>query len=232
MSNQQPSPATLARRVAPDACARWAGALLTLGLLLLAGCADDEPPAEDEASARPPVVEAPPAAVAPAEPGSEQDDGRAGVDEELDDELAAALEDEPSELATLAEAAQEHDVDADLVAALAWHESRWDHSARSPAGAVGVLQVMPSTAERVSDRLGEPLDPTDVEDNAAAGAAYLAGLKSDFETTRRALIAYNMGSAQLRDEGPLASSEEFAERVLDTRDQLAQVDWEPVGAEP
>ncbi len=153
-----------------------------------------------------------------------------------DDELVAAIEREPDELVPVVEAAQEQDVEPELAAALAWHESRWDQGARSHAGAVGVMQVMPSTAERVADRLDEPLDPHDVEDNALAGVAYIAGLMDDFDSTRDALIAYNMGSGQLREEGPLPQSEAFADRVLDTADDLAEVRWkpeevrEPVGA--
>lgn len=206
------------------------GLLGVLGLIVLTGCAADEATSEEaERPLPPPSVEpSQPAGTAPTLTADRATD----PGDVLDEDLAAALEEDPPELAALAEAADEYDVEADLIAALAWHESRWDHAARSHAGAVGVLQVMPSTAERVSDRLREPLDPVDLEDNAIAGTAYLAGLKADFATVRRALIAYNMGSVQLRDDGPLTESEEFADRVLETRDQLAQVDWEPTASAP
>ena len=165
----------------------------------------------------------------PGEPGDGR--GDAGGDdepsEELGGEIGNALADRRDALAPLARAAREHDVDPDLVAALAWHESRWDQDARSQAGAVGIMQVMPATAEGVGERLEQSLDPTDIEDNAMAGTAYLARLKADFDSPRQALIAYNMGPTRLREQGPLTVSEEFADRVLETRDELAgaDVDW-------
>jgi soluble lytic murein transglycosylase-like protein len=40
----------------------------------------------------------------------------------------------------------QYDFDGLLVAALGYQESRFDQSKRSPAGAIGVMQVLPSTA--------------------------------------------------------------------------------------
>lgn len=208
--------------------AALAGLLLAGGLLAtLAGALDHEDEPEGLARQPDPVRVAPAGGLAVEEDEDDEPDAPPADEALEDDELVAAIERQPDELEPVVDAAQEQDVEPELAAALAWHESRWDQSARSHVGAVGVMQVMPSTAERVADRLGEPIDPTDPEDNALAGVAYLADLKDEFDATRDALIAYNMGSGQLREQGPLPQSEAFADRVLATAEDLAEVRWRP-----
>lgn len=144
---------------------------------------------------------------------------------DADEQLADRLAEEPDVLAVLAEAAAEFDVATELVLALAWHESRWRPDAVSPAGAVGVLQVMPSTAERVAadvEAIEPPVDLTDPADNAAVGAAYVSGLLDRYDgDARRALLAYNQGAMTLEERGPLPSAAAFAERVRETAELLA-----------
>lgn len=144
-----------------------------------------------------------------------------------DADLAAALAEEPSALDPLVEVARTHGVDPRLAVAVAWHESRWDPSARSHAGAVGMMQVQPTTVQRVAREIGESLTPTDPADNATAGVIYLSWLQDNFETTRRALIAYNQGSRALHEDGPYPSAERYAEAVLETRTHLEQAGWTP-----
>lgn len=144
-----------------------------------------------------------------------------------DANLAAALAKEPPALEPLVKAARTHGVDPRLAVAVAWHESRWDPSARSHAGAVGMMQVQPTTVKRVAREIGEPLTPTDPADNATAGVIYLSWLQDNFESARRALIAYNQGSRALRDNGPYPSAERYAEAVLKTRTHLEQAGWTP-----
>ncbi len=60
-----------------------------------------------------------------------------------------------------------------LLAALAWSESRFLIQARSPKGALGIMQMMPVTADRFG--LTDALDP---EENITAAARYLAFLKN------------------------------------------------------
>ena len=63
-----------------------------------------------------------------------------------------------------------YDFDWMLLAAQAYQESGLDHSKRSRAGAVGVMQILPSTA--ASKRVGIP-DIEDLENNIHAGVKYL-----------------------------------------------------------
>lgn len=96
------------------------------------------------------------------------------------------------------EAASEHGLDFELLQAVIATESAFDPGAVSPKGAVGLMQVIPQTAERfgvrpqgrqsVSDRL------TDPRTNIQAGSRYLAWLLSYFGgDVRLALAAYNAG---------------------------------------
>jgi membrane-bound lytic murein transglycosylase MltF len=94
-----------------------------------------------------------------------------------------------------------------LLAALAYQESRLDHSLRSPRGAVGIMQLLPSTA--ADPNVGIP-DIEVLENNIHAGAKYLAFLRDRYfsadeieehERVFFALAAYNAGPrrvAQLR----------------------------------
>lgn len=101
----------------------------------------------------------------------------------------------------LREAATRYDFDWLLLAALGFQESRLDPEARSPVGAVGLLQVQPATGRW----LGFP-DVRPLRENALAGAAYLALLRKDHfqepgitgeDRVHFALAAYNAGPARV-----------------------------------
>ena len=90
-----------------------------------------------------------------------------------------------------------------LLAAQCYQESTFDPKARSWAGACGLMQIMPSTA----DHLGLPMSAIhDAESNVAAAAKYMAELQGHFsdigDPTQRvlfALAAYNGGFHHIRD---------------------------------
>lgn len=95
-----------------------------------------------------------------------------------------------------------------LLAAQCYQESGYDPGARSWAGACGLMQIMPTTA----DRLGlARSDMFDAEKNVAAGARLMGILMREFSdipnTSERinfALAAYNAGSGHVRDAMALA----------------------------
>lgn len=77
-------------------------------------------------------------------------------------------------------------------------ESSFDPRARSPAGAVGLFQLMPATAKRYGLRtwpLDHRLRP---DDSARAAAKYLANLHTQFKDWRLALAAYNAGEGTVQ----------------------------------
>lgn len=86
----------------------------------------------------------------------------------------------------------------ELVLSIARQESEFNHTVSSHAGAKGLMQVMPGTAQDMARKIGEPYDlprlTTDPAYNARLGAAYLAGLRDRFGTSV-ALTAsgYNAG---------------------------------------
>jgi len=89
-----------------------------------------------------------------------------------------------------------------IIKRLIWVESKNDPAAVSPAGAVGLMQLMPDTAFWMAARLDLSIgidDLTDPHINVRIGAAYLAYLKERFDGDMRlALIAYNAGEGTLR----------------------------------
>ena len=71
-------------------------------------------------------------------------------------------------------------------------ESSYRPRARSPKGAMGLMQLMPATARRYS--VSDPFDP---EANIDGGTRYLKSLLEEFEVSD-ALAAYNVGEMSAR----------------------------------
>jgi soluble lytic murein transglycosylase-like protein len=86
----------------------------------------------------------------------------------------------------LDEAAERYGMPRALARAVAWIESKGDQSRVSPAGAVGVMQLMPDTAE------GLNVDRFDFEENIDGGVRYLARLVQQYGE-RAGVASYNSG---------------------------------------
>ncbi len=80
-----------------------------------------------------------------------------------------------------------------LVFALIRVESGFDPNAVSPAGAVGLLQVMPSTYKWLREKYGIEGDLTDPASNIEIGLFYLKYLLERYGDLEEALMAYNVG---------------------------------------
>jgi hypothetical protein len=99
----------------------------------------------------------------------------------------------PIDICTLiAQAADTHQLPRPYFARLIWKESRFDISAVSPKGAMGVAQFMPGTA--LKRGLSDPFDP---EQAIPASAAYLAELRTLFGNLGLAAAAYNSGERRV-----------------------------------
>ena len=111
-----------------------------------------------------------------------------------------------------ARAEQQYGVDASLLAAVAKQESGFDPGALSPAGAQGLMQLMPATARGLG--VSDPFDPAQAVDGAAR---LLRDLMSRFGRTDLALAAYNAGpGAVLRYDGipPYPETQNYVRSVM------------------
>ncbi|MCI6158647.1 MAG: lytic transglycosylase domain-containing protein [Selenomonadaceae bacterium] len=111
------------------------------------------------------------------------------------------------------EAAQKYQVDPKLVSAIAEVESGGNPSAISPAGAIGVMQLMPGTAE------GLGVNPYDERQNIEGGAKYLRQMLDAFGgDVRKAVAAYNAGPQAVKEYGgvpPYRETQNYVNKVLD-----------------
>ena len=89
-------------------------------------------------------------------------------------------------------AARYHNLEPSLLQALIWQESRWNHAAVSPKGAIGYTQLMPSTARDIG------VNPHDPWHNVFGGAKYLRAMLNRYNNdVALALAAYNAGPAKV-----------------------------------
>lgn len=100
-----------------------------------------------------------------------------------------------------------------LLEAVAYVESRFNHKAVSPKGAIGLMQLTPGTAAELG------VDPHNPETNARGGAAYLRQMLAMFDNNvELALAAYNAGpQAVMRYKGvpPYPETRAYVAAVLD-----------------
>ncbi|MGB7946572.1 MAG: transglycosylase SLT domain-containing protein [Candidatus Binatia bacterium] len=123
--------------------------------------------------------------------------------------------------------AQEQELDPYLVLALIRQESLFDSRARSPATALGLMQLLPSTAGRVARQIGVPPPSNEQlfepEVNLMLGIQYLKDLLKRYSNNwYKAIAAYNAGEGAVdRWEREILTDdeEEFVERIpyLETR---------------
>ena len=110
-------------------------------------------------------------------------------------------------------AAQKYQVDPRLVAAVAQTESGGSQDAVSPAGAIGVMQLMPDTAA------GLGVNPYDKAQNIEGGAKYLRQMMDTFGgDVQKAVAAYNAGPQAVKEYNgvpPYRETQDYVNRVLD-----------------
>ena len=112
-------------------------------------------------------------------------------------------------------------IDAGLVRAVAYHESGYNPRAVSPAGARGVMQVMPATWNYVETVLLGRRVPHTVSGNIRVGVAFLHQLLHEFDfDARRALAAYQQGPVAVRRYGFFPVTRHFVRSVLALRGRV------------
>lgn len=108
--------------------------------------------------------------------------------------------------------AMQYGVSANLVKAIVTRESCFDPKARSHVGAIGLMQLMPETAQWL-----KVADPHNSQQNLRGGIKYLASLYKQFERIDLTLAAYNAGPGNVERYGgipPFAETQKYVKSVL------------------
>jgi soluble lytic murein transglycosylase-like protein len=101
------------------------------------------------------------------------------------------------------DASREYGVDPNLIAAMAYKESRFRPTAVSSRGAQGIMQLMPRTAKSLG-----VTDSFDVRQNVFGGTKYMKKMLERFNgDLEMSLAAYNAGPERVAKEGPRATNE-------------------------
>jgi soluble lytic murein transglycosylase len=135
--------------------------------------------------------------------------------------------------------ARNYDLPPALLAAVIYTESRFDADARSEAGAVGLMQLLPDTARGIAMRTGGDgfveSDLLDPEINVRYGSWYLRHLLDRYHDVPTALAAYHAGEGNVdewrRDGGGVRFPEtrHYVQKVLDARGVYADVYADELG---
>ena len=121
----------------------------------------------------------------------------------------------PAELESIFnKAAQEYNIDVNLLKAVAKTESNFNPNATSSVGAMGVMQLMPDTAASLG-----VTDAYDPEQNIMGGAKYLSQMLKKYNgNVSLALAAYNAGPGNVDKYGgipPFEETQNYAKKILD-----------------
>jgi soluble lytic murein transglycosylase-like protein len=113
--------------------------------------------------------------------------------------------------AVIVEEAHRFGVPPAFALAVAWQESGWQQGVVSSAGAIGVMQLLPTTAQWVGDAmLGTPVNPWDLRHNVRAGVRLLAHYMDRYGGDRgNVLAAYYQGQAAVDRHGIYAVSRPY-----------------------
>ncbi len=136
--------------------------------------------------------------------------------------------------------ARNYDLPPTLLAAVIYAESKFDPSARSGAGAVGLMQLLPDTARGIAARTGGDgfvvSDLLDPEINVRYGSWYLRNLLNRYDDDlRTALAAYHAGPGNVdawRRKGvgiQVPETRAYVDRVLDAQEVYADAYAEELG---
>lgn len=122
----------------------------------------------------------------------------------------------------------QYSVDPYLVMAVIYEESRFRPDSTSGKGALGLMQVLPETAQYISQKIGDkdfsPGDILDIEKNIQYGSYYLSYLSGKYPDLDKVLAAYNAGEGNVDlwiEEGDFdikfKETDNFVERVKNTK---------------
>ena len=138
-------------------------------------------------------------------------------------------------------AAEEYDFEPSLLFAMIYTESGFDPAAKSKAGAMGLMQLLPSTFEEVAGRLRETPELTMISNPVYSiryGTFYISYLIRYFGNEETAIAAYNAGIGNVRswladsrysDDGktlkayPYRETENYVNKVVAAREKYKSI---------
>lgn len=125
---------------------------------------------------------------------------------------------------TLRRELPKYDVPPDLALAVMKAESNFNPGAVSPKGAIGIMQLMPSTAAGLG--VDDEKDLFEPEVNIPTGLQYLSNLLAKYSGNEKlALAAYNAGPGAVDRHGgvpPYAETQDYIRKVTDIRTSLSE----------
>lgn len=137
--------------------------------------------------------------------------------------------------------AEEFDIEEELVFAVVKCESSFKKDAKSSAGAIGLMQIMPDTGEWLGDKLGLEIkidDLYEVQTNVRLGCSYLRFLFDRFEDEKAVIAAYNAGHGRVKqwldnkeysadgktlDNIPFSETKQYVEKVMNAYENYKEI---------
>jgi LysM repeat protein len=115
----------------------------------------------------------------------------------------------------IANIAAQNGVPAPLAQAIGWQESGWNNDVVSPIGAVGVMQIVPSTWQWIQQNMaGGSLQPASATDNVRGGVLLLHSLLSLTGSDSMAAAGYYQGLASIKARGILPQTQQYVNSVM------------------
>ncbi len=135
----------------------------------------------------------------------------AGSSSRMPASMAALVRERESVRRVIVEEARRYGVPPAFAMAVAWQESGWRQDVVSSAGAIGVMQLLPSTADWVGESmLGTPIDARDLRQNVRGGVRLLAHYLDRYDGNRAlVLAAYYQGQTAVDRHGIYAVSRPY-----------------------
>lgn len=116
--------------------------------------------------------------------------------------------------------AKRHGVDPTLMLGLSFTESGWNHRSVSPANAIGVMQVIPSSGDWASGLVGRELNLLDPQDNVTAGTVIMRALLRSADNEDQAIGGYYQGLYGVQTHGMYADTKNYVKTVKHHRARM------------